>query len=102
MTKPEEAGGTNAEKKLLAQDPFNNPFINDIFKPIMAADKLQVLRKDKEKFDVFIMAKDLKVFSKDKRDALLLDYDEEKDKAILAKDAEQDEEFSEEKANSLT
>ena len=45
----------------------------------MAADKLQVLRKDKEKFDVFIMAKDLKVFNKDKRDTLLLDYDEEKD-----------------------
>ena len=53
----------------------------------MAADKLQVLRKDKEKFDVFIMAKDLKVFNKDKRDTLLLDYDEEKDQAYLDADA---------------
>ena len=40
----EEAAGMNhpstTDRKLLAQDPFNNPFINDIFKPIMAADKL--------------------------------------------------------------
>ena len=45
----------------------------------MAADKLCVLRKDKEKFDVFIMAKDLKVFNKDRRDSILQDYCEEKD-----------------------
>lgn len=70
---------SSADKKLLAQDPFNNPFINDVFKPIMAADKLCVLRKDKEKFDVFIMAKDLKVFNKDRRDSILQDYCEEKD-----------------------
>ena len=31
---------STTDRKLLAQDPFNNPFINDIFKPIMAADKL--------------------------------------------------------------
>ena len=79
MVKPEEVNQavssvTATDKKLLAQDPFNNPFINEVFKPIMAADKLQVLRKDKERFDVFIMPKDLKVFNKDKRDALLLNY----------------------------
>ena len=83
MKQEQEAGGdqvsSSADKKLLAQDPFNNPFINDVFKPIMAADKLMVLRKDKEKFDVFIMTKDLKVFNKDKRDSLLLDYCEEND-----------------------
>ena len=33
-----------------------------------------MLRKDKERFDVFIMPKDLKVFNKDKRDSLLLNY----------------------------
>ena len=44
MVKQEEvkeaAGGAAADKRLLAQDPFNNPFINEVFKPIMAFDKL--------------------------------------------------------------
>jgi len=34
----------------------------------MAADKLQVLRKDKEQFDIYLLPKDLKVFGKEKRD----------------------------------
>ena len=58
-------------------DPFQNPFINDIFKPIMAADKLQVLRKDKECYDIFLLEKDLKVFHKDKRDLLLIGHSDE-------------------------
>jgi hypothetical protein len=53
----------------------------------MAADKLQVLRKDKEKFDVFLLPKDLKVFNKDKRDLLLSNYyDEESDQAFIDAD----------------
>ena len=31
---------TKFDKKLMQQDPFQNPFINEIFKLIMAADKL--------------------------------------------------------------
>ena len=42
--------------------------MNEIFKPIMAGDKLQVLRKDRVKFDIFILPRDLKVFSKDRRE----------------------------------
>ena len=49
----------------------------------MAADKLQVLRQAQELFDVFILPKDLRVFSKDKRDALLANYDIEEDRALL-------------------
>ena len=49
----------------------------------MAADKLQVLRRDKEIFDVLILPKDLKVFNKDKRDQLLLNYNEEDDRALV-------------------
>lgn len=64
------------DKRLLAQDPFLNPFINDIFKPIMAADKLCVLRKEKARYDIFMLPKDFKVFNKDKRDVLVTDYDE--------------------------
>ena len=59
------------------------PFINEIFKPIMAADKLQVLRQAQELFDVFILPKDLRVFSKEKRDAFLANYDIEEDRALL-------------------
>ena len=49
----------------------------------MAADKLQVLRQAQELFDVFILPKDLRVFSKDKRDAFLANYDIEEDRALL-------------------
>ena len=49
----------------------------------MAADKLQVLRQAQELFDVFIMPKDLRVFSKEKRDAFLANYDIEEDRALL-------------------
>lgn len=53
----------------------------------MAADKLQVLRKDKEKFYVFLLPKDLKVFNKDKRDLLLSNYhDEDRDQAFIDAD----------------
>ena len=51
-----------------------------------------MLRKDKERFDVFIMPKDLKVFNKDKRDSLLLNYNaEEEDQAFLDADTVKDE-----------
>ena len=49
----------------------------------MAADKLQVLRQAQELFDVFILPKDLRVFSKEKRDAFLANYDIEEDRALL-------------------
>ena len=49
----------------------------------MAADKLQVLRQAQELFDVFILPKDLRVFSKDKRDAFLANYDIEQDRVLL-------------------
>ena len=53
-----------------------------------------MLRKDKERFDVFIMPKDLKVFNKDKRDSLLLNYAEaaeQEDQAFLDADTAKDE-----------
>ena len=50
----------------------------------MAADRLQVLRKDRQRYDIFIMPKDLKIFNKEKRDLLLANYtDESKDQAYL-------------------
>ena len=49
----------------------------------MAADKLQVLRQAQELFDVFILPKDLRVFSKEKRDAFLANYDIEEDRTLL-------------------
>lgn len=61
----------------------------------MAADKLQVLRKDKERFDIFILPKDLKVFNKDKRDAFLANYNEEEDAALLQEVEILDEEMEE-------
>ena len=64
----EGAGLSANDKKLMSQDPFTNPFCNEIFKPIIAADKLQVLRRANEGYDVLILSKDLKVYSKDKRD----------------------------------
>ena len=63
----------------MEMDPFSNPFINDIFHPIMAADKLQVLRKGKEMYDIFIREDDLKVLAKEKREQLLQDYDRTED-----------------------
>ena len=42
----------------------------------MAQDKLQVLRKGKENFDILIKPADLKVLAKDKREQLLADYNE--------------------------
>lgn len=66
----------------MATDPFQNPFINEIFKPILAADKLQVLRYEKEIYDVFILPKDLRVFNKDKRDLLLSNYDPTNDQTL--------------------
>ena len=57
----------------------------------MAADKLCILRKDKCRYDVFLMAKDLKVFNKDKRDQFLLNYDQtEQDERYLEQDAAQE------------
>lgn len=78
---------TAADKKLQAQDPFWNPFINDIFKPIMAADKLQILRKDRDQYDILLLPKDLKVFNKDKRDSMLADYNQDEDLELLKADA---------------
>ena len=39
-TAAEDSKTAFADKKLMQMDPFQNPFINEIFKPIMAADKL--------------------------------------------------------------
>ena len=58
-----------------------------------------MLRKDKERFDVFLMPKDLKVFNKDKRESLLLNYkDEEEDQAFLDADTVKDEAIMDEAA----
>lgn len=72
----------------MAQDPFQNPFVNVIFNPIKAADRLCVLRKDKKSYDIFMTPKDFKVFNKDKRDVLLSEYDETADQAYLEADAD--------------
>ena len=45
--------------------------INDIFKPMMAVDKLSVLRRERVCYDILLLAKDLKVFPRDKRKELL-------------------------------
>ena len=45
----------------------------------MAADKLCVLRKERECFDIWILPKDLKVYNKEKRDAFLEGYNEAED-----------------------
>ena len=78
-----------SSQQVTEQDPFSNPFINEIFKPIMAVDKLQVLRKGKENFDILIKPTDLKVLAKDKREQLLADYNEEDD-ILLQKQKEED------------
>ena len=49
----------------------------------MAADKLCVLRKEREFFDIYLLPKDLKVYSKEKRDVFLEGYDEAEDQARL-------------------
>lgn len=49
----------------------------------MAADKLCVLRKERECFDIYLLPKDLKVYSKEKRDVFLEGYDEAEDQARL-------------------
>lgn len=85
----------------MATDPFQNPFINEIFKPILAADKLQVLRNDKEIYDVFILPKDLKVFNKDKRDLLLANYDPSGEQ-LLDEEANNEEGEAEDDADDLT
>ena len=54
------------------------------------------MRKDKEYFDVLILPKDLKVFNKDKRDQMLLNYNPEEDEAALLEANEVEEEENEE------
>ena len=49
----------------------------------MAADKLQVMRKGKENYDVLLRMSDLKVYPKEKREQLLQGYEEEKDEGLL-------------------
>ena len=53
------------------QDPFSNPFLNDIFKPVMALDRLQVLRRDKSDYEILFYKKDLKPLTKEKREEIL-------------------------------
>jgi hypothetical protein len=45
--------------------------INEVFKPIMAVDKLSVLRRKWADFEILLQTKDLKVFPKEKREELL-------------------------------
>ena len=68
----------------------------------MAFDKLQALRKDKAHYDIFLMPKDLKVFSKDKRDALAASYRPEEDQAFLDEDAAAEEKEDEADVNGGT
>ena len=49
----------------------------------MAADKLQIMRKGKENYDVLLRMSDLKVYPKEKREQLLQGYEEEKDEGLL-------------------
>ena len=79
----------SASRQPTEQDPFSNPFINEIFKPIMAVDKLSVLRKGKENFDILIKPVDLKVLAKDKREQLLTDYNEGEDAMLQLQDEEE-------------
>jgi len=46
-----------------------------------------VLRKEKRHYDIFLIAKDFKIFNKDKRDLFLAGYDESEDLAFLEVDA---------------
>ena len=53
-------------------DPFNKPTLNEIFKPMMAFDKLQTLRKDKALYEIALHPSDLKALGREKRNELLV------------------------------
>ena len=50
-------------------DPFHSTTLNDIMKPIIAMDRLKVLRRQYEHYDIALFETDLKVanFSKEKK-----------------------------------
>jgi hypothetical protein len=48
-------------------DPFHTTTLNEIIKPLMAADKLKVLRRPYENYDILLYESDLKLFSKEKK-----------------------------------
>jgi len=45
--------------------------INDIFKPVMAVDKLSVLRRERACYEILLKPKDLKILQRVKRKELL-------------------------------
>lgn len=65
---PEQKSLSSYQARQQAEiDPFCNPMLNDIFKPIMAIDRLSTLRRDKICFDIQLQNKDLKVLTKERR-----------------------------------
>ncbi len=53
-------------------DPFHSTTLNDILKPIIAADKLKVLRRVNQSFAILLYESDLKTnLSKEKRIELM-------------------------------
>jgi hypothetical protein len=49
-------------------DPFHTTTLNEIIKPLMAADKLKVLRRPNENYDILLYESDLKPhISKEKK-----------------------------------
>lgn len=89
-------------RQQLEADPFNKPMLNDIFKPIMALDKLLTLRKERVCFEIALLPKNLKTLSKEKKADLLAgtnqpdaakeaDSEDEEDKKEDAADSKLDE-----------
>ena len=58
-------------RQLKEADPFQGTMLNEIFKPIMAMDKLSVLRRDRACFEILLNPCDLKALSREKQSELL-------------------------------
>ena len=48
-------------------DPFHTIVLNDIFKPVLAADRLKVLRRENCHLEIDLYEKDIKCLSKDRK-----------------------------------
>lgn len=63
--------GTPERRVRDSTDPFHTIVLNDIFKPVLAADRLKVLRRENCQMEIYLFEKDIKCLSKDRKTQLL-------------------------------
>jgi hypothetical protein len=73
-------------------DPFANPMLNEIFKPIMALDKLMTLRRERVCYEILLLPKNLKTLSKDRRAELLANLSQPAVQEVASDDEEAEKE----------